>query len=55
MTCHDSILYYLLVGSRVGDFPFWLWRMEGGTGAPDPEETAQYLNLVNEVGLVGSR
>ena len=55
MTCHDSILYYLLVGSRVGDFPFWLWRMEGGTCAPDPEDTAQFLNLLNEVGLVGSR
>lgn len=29
--------------------------MEGGTCAPDPEESAKMLNLLSEVGLVGSK
>lgn len=29
--------------------------MEGGSFSPDPEETAKLLNLLNEVGLTGSR
>lgn len=29
--------------------------MEGGTCTPDPEESAQILNLLAEIGLVGSK
>ena len=44
---------FLLVGSRVGEFS--CEGMEGAIYAPDPEESAQMLNLLTEVGLVGPR